>query len=92
MYLHCITFICDALTEAQEEFSDNWRYDPLSSERNQSPYRLWHYSMLRRIHLDTASAEITEITDHSAYSIDEEAPFLEIDTSSNVEISELRVF
>ena len=74
-----------------EEFSDNWRYNPLSSERNQLLYQLWHYSLTRLIHLDPASAKIAGITDWSEYGIDEEAPFLEIDTPNNVKISQSRV-
>ena len=47
--------------------------------------------MTRLIHLDPASAKIAGITDWSEYGIDEEAPFLEIDTPNNVKISQSRV-
>ena len=50
------------INKALGEFSNDWRYRSLSSERNQSPYQLWHYGMTRLIHLDPASAEIAGIT------------------------------
>lgn len=53
------------IKKAIEEFSNDWRYNPLSSERNQSQYELSNYGMSRLIHLDPASAEIAGITDWS---------------------------
>ena len=50
------------INKALEELSNNWRYHPLSSERNQSPYQLLNYGMTRPFHLDPASAEIAGIT------------------------------
>ena len=66
------------INKALEEFSNDWKYHPLSSERNQSPYQLWHYGMTRLIHLDPASAEIAGITDWGEYGIDEEHLFLKL--------------
>ena len=40
--------------------------------------------MIRLIHLDPASADITGITDQKEYRNDEEEPFLEIDIPNNV--------
>ena len=40
--------------------------------------------MIRLIHLDPASADITGITDQKEYRNDEEEPFLEIDILNNV--------
>ena len=40
--------------------------------------------MIRLIHLDHASADITGITDQKEYRNDEEEPFLEIDIPNNV--------
>ena len=91
VYLHCIIYI-PCINKVLEEFSNDWRYHSLSSEKNQSPYQLWHYGMTRCIHLDIASAEIAGITDWSDYGIDEEPAFPKIDTLNNVEIPESRVF
>ena len=57
-----------SIEKALEEFSKDWRYHILSSERNQSPYYNQTY------YLDTASAEIAVITDWSEEGIDREAP------------------
>ena len=57
-----------------EEFSNDWRYHPVSSERNQSLYQLLNYGMTRLIYLDPVSAEIVGITDWSQSGIDGEAP------------------
>ena len=40
--------------------------------------------MIRPIHLDPASADITGITDQNEYGNDEEEPFLKIDIPNNV--------
>ena len=40
--------------------------------------------MIRLIHLDPTSADITGITDQKEYRNDEEEPFLEIDIPNNV--------
>ena len=40
--------------------------------------------MIRLIHLDPASGDITGITDQKEYRNDEEEPFLEIDIPNNV--------
>ena len=58
------------INKALKEFSNDWRYHSLSSERNQSPYQLWHYGMTRLIHLDPASAETAGVTDWGEYGID----------------------
>lgn len=62
------------IAKALKEFSNDWRYRLLPSERNQSPYQFWHYGMTRLIHLDPASAKLARITDWSEYGIDEGAP------------------
>ena len=59
------------IKKALEEFSDDRRYHPLSSET--SHHKLLNYGMTRLVHLDPASAEIARITDWSEYGIDEEA-------------------
>ena len=46
-----------------KSLTNDWRYHPLSSERNQSPYQLLNYGMIRFIYVDPASAEIAGITD-----------------------------
>ena len=53
------------IKKALEDFSNDWRYHPLSGERNQSLYQLLNYGMTRLIYLDPASAEIIGITDWS---------------------------
>ena len=53
------------IKKAIEEFSNDWKYHPLSSEKNHAPYQLSTYGMSRLIHLDPASAEIARSTDWS---------------------------
>ena len=52
-------FCMSRISKTLKEFSNDWRYHPLSGESNHSSYYLWYYCMTRLIHLDLASAEIT---------------------------------
>ena len=61
--LHYIYMPC--IKKALKEFSNDWIYHPLSSERNQSLYQLLNYGMTRLVYLDPVSAEIVVITDWS---------------------------
>ena len=58
----CITYIyMQRIAKTLKEFSNDWRYRLLPSERNHSPYQFWHYGMTRLIHLDPASAKLLEL-------------------------------
>ena len=76
---------------ALKEFAESWDYYPLSSENNRSPRQSWHLGMGCRFVSDPQSPEVMGLQSWSEYGIDEEAPFPQIETDNNVEISESRI-
>ena len=80
------------IKNALHHLAQQWNHDPLSSERNRSPYQVWtegFYSHANSSH--GAVLDLLHDEDARNFGIDNEGPTPEIQTQNNVTVPEINV-